>query len=214
MSSASTTAAPHHDTYTYKLTYFNGRGLAEISRLLFAAANVAYEDDRLPVEEDRKTWLAMKATTPFAKIPVLTVNGFHRVAQSKAIERFLARRLGFYGATDIEAAQIDAVVEEFRDQITAWFPVRQDEAKVKSLYEGDMRKSMENLNKFAGTGGFFVGDKLSYADISLGHYFSMFPKEVVDKLTDGLDNLKKIHHSFNSNERIQHWIQKRPQTQF
>ena len=33
---------------TYKLTYFNGRGLAETSRLVLAATGTPYEDARLP----------------------------------------------------------------------------------------------------------------------------------------------------------------------
>ena len=31
----------------YKLTYFNGRGRAELSRLIFAAAGVEFEDERI-----------------------------------------------------------------------------------------------------------------------------------------------------------------------
>ena len=31
----------------YKLNYFNGRGRAEISRLIFAAAGVKFEDNRI-----------------------------------------------------------------------------------------------------------------------------------------------------------------------
>ena len=33
-----------------KLVYFNGRGMAETSRLLFAAGGVEYEDFRYPLE--------------------------------------------------------------------------------------------------------------------------------------------------------------------
>jgi len=32
---------------SYKLTYFNGRGRAELSRLIFAQAGVQYEDVRV-----------------------------------------------------------------------------------------------------------------------------------------------------------------------
>jgi len=40
----------------YKLTYFNGRGRAEIMRLVFAVADVKYEDIRIADEE----WPALK----------------------------------------------------------------------------------------------------------------------------------------------------------
>jgi glutathione S-transferase len=32
---------------SYKLTYFNGRGRAEVSRLIFTVAGVAFTDDRV-----------------------------------------------------------------------------------------------------------------------------------------------------------------------
>ena len=35
--------------------------------------------------------------------------------QSKSIERYLARRVGLYGANELEAAQIDSFGEHLRD---------------------------------------------------------------------------------------------------
>ena len=43
----------------YKLTYFDFRGKAEIIRLLFAQAGIAYEDVRI----QRSNWLAVKPGT-------------------------------------------------------------------------------------------------------------------------------------------------------
>ena len=40
---------------TYKLMYFHSRGLAEVTRYLFAAAGVEYEDVRFTGEEWEKT---------------------------------------------------------------------------------------------------------------------------------------------------------------
>ena len=40
----------------YTLIYFNGRGRAEVSRLLFALADVEYEDERIVGEN----WSKMK----------------------------------------------------------------------------------------------------------------------------------------------------------
>lgn len=45
----------------YKLMYFNGKGLAELSRFIFAAADVPYEDFRF----EFKDWPALKPTMPF-----------------------------------------------------------------------------------------------------------------------------------------------------
>merc|ERR1719454_2164648 len=42
------------------------------------------------------------------KLPVFEVGGV-RVGQSKAIERFVAKKVGMMGADDIEAFQIDAL---------------------------------------------------------------------------------------------------------
>lgn len=49
------------------------------------------------------------------RCPVLVVDGVHEIGQNKAIERFLARRLGLYGANDIEAARIDCALEHLID---------------------------------------------------------------------------------------------------
>ena len=97
---------------TYKLTYFNVRGLAETSRMLFSAAGQQFEDYRYPFElKDGKKihteWDADKSKYIYEKVPVLEVDGGkHTIAQSKAIERFLARRFNMLGSNDGEAALI------------------------------------------------------------------------------------------------------------
>ena len=69
----------------YELTYFDARGRAEISRLIFAAANVEYKDTRVT------DWPAGKDQTPLGQLPYLTIDGNLRIPQSIAIARFLAR---------------------------------------------------------------------------------------------------------------------------
>jgi len=41
---------------SYRLTYFNGRGRAELIRMIFAQAGVAYEDVRI----ERAEWPQLK----------------------------------------------------------------------------------------------------------------------------------------------------------
>uniref|UniRef100_A0A915PCD4 Glutathione S-transferase 1 n=1 Tax=Setaria digitata TaxID=48799 RepID=A0A915PCD4_9BILA len=95
---------------TYKLTYFNYRGRAEVIRLLFAQANVSYEDVRI----SRKEWPALKSKTPFGHVPILEVNG-KVLAESHAIEKYLARKFGLLGADEWEAAKIDEIVMNLED---------------------------------------------------------------------------------------------------
>jgi hypothetical protein len=61
---------------TYRLSYFNGKGLAEVSRLMFSAAEVGYDDHRFPFIEtpDGKITIdefrAEKADLPMQQVPV------------------------------------------------------------------------------------------------------------------------------------------------
>lgn len=48
-------------------------------------------------------------------MPLLSIDGTAAVAQSKSIERFLARRFNLFGANDLEAAQVDFIGEHLAD---------------------------------------------------------------------------------------------------
>jgi len=109
-----------------KLTYFNGRGLAEVSRLIFAVTSAKYEDFRYPLtildwstyNMVRKEFDADKASgklwESMNKLPTLEVDG-QIICQSKAIERYLASTFGLMGTTALEAAKIDSLCECIRD---------------------------------------------------------------------------------------------------
>jgi hypothetical protein len=63
--------------------------------------------------------------TPFGLLPVLEVNEI-QVAQSLAIERFVAKRFGLAGHDEVEVALLDSIVdffEEFRAEVHQWFRV-------------------------------------------------------------------------------------------
>ena len=73
----------------YKLTYKQGRGLAEVSRQLFVIAKVNFEDNRITDEQLAQ----IKNKIPFGQLPILEEDG-KMLAQSKAIARYLARKFG------------------------------------------------------------------------------------------------------------------------
>ncbi|VDL65977.1 unnamed protein product [Nippostrongylus brasiliensis] len=94
----------------YKLTYFNGRGLAEAARQLFILADQEYEDVRLTREE----FAALKPNLPFGQVPILEIDG-HEIAQSKTICRYLANIFGFAGKDAVESAIIDSLADQWTD---------------------------------------------------------------------------------------------------
>ena len=97
---------------TYKLIYVNTRGFAETCRMLLKAAGQEFEDYRYPFAiKDGKyfhpEWDADKSKYIYETLPVLEIDGGkHTISQSRAIERFLARRFNMLGSNDVEAAII------------------------------------------------------------------------------------------------------------
>ena len=134
--------------YKMKLVYFNGRGLAETSRLVLALNKVDYEDFRYPLKiidwasynmervEFNNDKESGKLVNSLNKLPFLEVDG-QIVAQSKSIERFLARKYNMMGDNELEAARIDSICECVRDFKDAYQKVRKlsDEEKENGMKE-------------------------------------------------------------------------------
>jgi hypothetical protein len=117
---------------TIKLIYFAGRGRAEILRLILAAAEMDYINERIPLGD----WQSLKDSEetnifkynyneestirimslclfiefPFGAVPILEYDG-KILAQSVTIGRFLAKKTGFAGIDDFEQAEADMVVD-------------------------------------------------------------------------------------------------------
>ena len=155
---------------TYKLYYFNARGRAEISRLIFAAAGQQYEDIRY--EHDQ--WPAHKAEMPLGQMPVLEVDGV-KLPQSGTIARFLAKQFNLAGKDNFEQAKVDAVADTVNDMVMVLLPshFEKDETKkkemIKKFLTEDAPKHLQNietLGKLYGNGGpWFVGNQLTSADL-------------------------------------------------
>jgi len=184
-----------------KLLYFGLEGRGELIRHLLNAANIDYEDARLSFEE----WPKFKSGTPFGQLPVLTWDG-EEVAQSMAITRFVARKVGLGGRSDLEFAQADMVVEHMMD---IWPPLNalrfassQEERKKKvepflKEFLPDWLGKMENILKNRG-GGWFAGKGMTFADLSLMVLidFLMAPQEAAFTDLNNLEERKKILDGF------------------
>jgi glutathione S-transferase len=87
---------------------WDGPGKAEPARLAFAVKGVAFEDVLLT----GSTWETLKPATPWGQVPVLEVDG-EQLAQSGAINSYVARALGLCPADPMGAAKVD----EFCDTV-------------------------------------------------------------------------------------------------
>ncbi|KAL3668104.1 hypothetical protein V7S43_006968 [Phytophthora oleae] len=152
-----------------KLTYFAGPGRAELSRLILSAGNVSFEDERL----DRDAFLAIKPTLPLGQVPVLEVDGT-TYSQSMAIARYAAKLTGLYPQNPLECLRVDMVSESLVDikalitEVTYRTPDEATKAeKTKTLLEESVPKTFKLLEGFVQKGPFFLGDKMTYADLQL-----------------------------------------------
>lgn len=82
---------------SYTLNYFNARGRAELTRLVFAAAGVEFTDKRVEFAD----WAALKAEAPLGQMPYLEVDGV-KLPQSCSIARFVAHENNLAGKNNLE----------------------------------------------------------------------------------------------------------------
>jgi len=201
----------------YKLTYFNGRGRAETSRLLFAAAGVAYEDNRI----EREQWPGLKPTAPFGQLPILEVDGV-KLSQSNTIARFLARRFKLAGKTDLEQARADMLADCYEDTLKptmAYFFEKDEEKKAaakKKFLEEQLPASLTLLEKLLkennGGDGYLVGDDLTWADLGLLTVASFLKLSGAEEPFSKYPKLQALHDRVENLPKIAAWIAKRPVT--
>nr|UOU03302.1 glutathione S-transferase sigma 12/13-2 [Brachionus rubens] len=203
---------------TYKLTYFNGRGRAELTRLIFTAAGAQFEDHRI----EFSSWPAIgKADAPLGQLPYLTVDGV-KIPQSVAFARLIAKRFKMAGSDDLEQAKVDAVVDSVTDLQNAYylkvFRAKDDEraAVVDKFLAEDAVSHLERLEKIAtlyGNEGFSVGGSLTWADLHLFDVTStLLPLSAT--VLDKYPRVSAIRKTVETNEKIAAYLKARPETPF
>ena len=203
---------------TYKLIYFNGRGRAEVSRLIFVAAGQKYEDARF----EREQWPSLKSQMPLGQVPVLEVDGT-KIPQSGSIARFLAKQFQLAGKDNLEQAKVDAVGDTINDLMMASIPARREEDQtkkaelMKKFQAEELPKHLQNLEvlgKLYSNGGpFFVGGKLTWVDLlfyDIGETLLQYDGSNLDKYPW----LKQNRAEVEKQPRIAEYLKNRPKTAF
>lgn len=196
----------------YKLTYFNGRGRAEVSRWLFALAGVKYEDYRLAEGE----WPKIKSTTQLGFLPLLEVDG-KQISQSLTIVRYLAREFGLLGKTPLEQARVDMILTTVDDLFSEMVKIhftkdKTAQAEAMKKFQGEqLPTTFGNLEKLVES-KYFVGDSITAADLALAFFLDCLVEIKYDSAkTPKLCAIKK---GVLENSKIKAWIEKRPKTSF
>lgn len=218
-----------------KLSYFELRGVAEMSRMLFALAGESYEDFRYPFvfgtpgdfsTLKREEYDADKAAGKFdismGKVPILEAGDF-ALPQSKAIERYLAKRFGMMGNTPEEEAWVDAVAEHVRDINAEYmkkglFGIKDAEKKAelsKEWFDTELPALLKKLEAaLPGASGFSVGEKMSYADAVIFKLLKdTYDRDVAEVYAD-CPKLQSIVATVAKHEGLQKWLEERPKTMF
>lgn len=219
----------------FKLRYFDGRGVAETARMLFAVAGEEFEDSRysftfgtpgdfstIKREDFDADKAAGKMDIALGKVPVLEAGDF-QLPQSKAIERYLAAKFGLMGSTPEEAAWVDAVCEHVRDVNDAYrskglFGMKDAEKKAeieKKWFGEELPAFLQKLEKaLPSADGYAVGGKTSLADVVL---FKLLKDTYADDISASYADCPKLSAivaTMDGHEGLKKWIAERPKTMF
>ena len=122
-----------------KITYFNGKGRAESTRLALVVGGIDFEDERIKGEEFAKR--KANGDFVFGSLPAMTVidgdNKASSYAQSDAMLRYCGKLAGLYPTSDhLNAMQIDMVVGALEDVVIDIFKDNSLEGRTKFTTEG------------------------------------------------------------------------------
>ncbi|XP_066209068.1 glutathione S-transferase Mu 1 isoform X1 [Saccopteryx leptura] len=116
---------------------------------------------------DRSQWLSekFKLGLDFPNLPYL-IDGAHKLTQSNAILRYIARKHNLCGETEEEKICVDILENEVMDTSNQLATVcySPDYEKLKPDYLKGLPDKMKQFSQFLGKRSWFAGDKLTYVD--------------------------------------------------
>ncbi|KAG3281313.1 glutathione S-transferase Mu 2 [Ictidomys tridecemlineatus] len=198
------------------LGYWDVRGLTNPIRLLLEYTDTSYEEKRYTMGDapdyDRSQWLdeKFKLGLDFPNLPYL-IDGPHRITQSNAILRYIARKHNLCGETEEEMIRVDILENQAMDTrvqlaVICYSP---DFEKKKPEFLETLPEKMKLYSQFLGKRPWFAGDKITYVDFItydvLDQHLLFEPKclEAFPNLKDFMsrfEGLKKISTYMKSSQ--------------
>uniref|UniRef100_A0A5F9CEG5 Glutathione S-transferase n=1 Tax=Oryctolagus cuniculus TaxID=9986 RepID=A0A5F9CEG5_RABIT len=190
------------------LGYWDIRGLAHAIRLLLEYTDTSYEEKRYTMGDapnyDRSQWLSekFKLGLDFPNLPYL-IDGTHKLTQSNAIMRYLARKHGLCGETEEERIRVDILENQAMDVSNQLAEVcySPDFEKLKPEYLKGLPETMKHFSQFLGSRPWFAGDKLTFVDF-LAYDILDLHRVFEPRSLDAFPNLKDFVARFEGLEKI------------
>uniref|UniRef100_A0A8C2VJJ3 Glutathione S-transferase n=2 Tax=Chinchilla lanigera TaxID=34839 RepID=A0A8C2VJJ3_CHILA len=153
------------------LGYWDIRGLAHGIRLLLEYTDTSYEEKRYTMGDapdyDQSHWLneKFKLGLDFPNLPYL-IDGTHKLTQSNAIMRYIARKHNLCGETEEEKIRVDILENQLMDtrMELARLCYNSDFEQLKPAYLIQLPEMMKLYSQFLGKQPWFAGDKITFVD--------------------------------------------------
>ncbi|KAK3848114.1 MAG: hypothetical protein J3R72DRAFT_470255 [Linnemannia gamsii] len=208
----------------YKILYFKLHGMAATARIMLALSGACWESIY------PQDWTNEKTQTPFGLMPILyethPSSSFKtgqqqltlEIPESEAIERYLARKFGFWGRDAWEETAIHvfycsskSVLSLYVNKVLLAFPDTKARELIKFI-DKEVPAWIEQHEKWLGkseTPGFYVGSQLSIADIHsvvcLDRFLTI--PECKDLFSPKkTPNLFKLKHNLEAYPRYTAWM--------
>ncbi|CAL8137131.1 unnamed protein product [Orchesella dallaii] len=194
----------------YKLTYFDLAARGEPARLIFAAANVKFVDNRIKMPD----WPALKPTLEWGQVPILQF-GDKTLTQSKAIYRYLARKFKLSGTDEWESSQCDELVDATSDLVDEFVkfvfkepdPVKQAEGK-KNFITTTLPTFLGRINKrqMDNDGPWLVGKSMTWADIVVAEMLRQMSAATDPTALNGYPHVRKMIDAVFAHPNIKQYV--------
>ncbi|XP_041493839.1 glutathione S-transferase Mu 1-like [Microtus oregoni] len=156
------------------LGYWNVRGLTQSIRMLLEYTDSSYEEKKYKMGDapdcDQSQWLndKFKLGLDFPNLPYL-IDGPHKITQSNAILRYIARKHNLCGETEQERIRADIVENQVMDHRMELIRLcyNPDFEKQKPEFLKTIPEKMKLYSEFLGKRPWCAGDKITYVDFLL-----------------------------------------------
>jgi len=190
------------------LTYFDGRGRAEIIRIMLCAGKIKFNEVDMTERQDMLKLIG-DGDLLYNQVPLLKIDGM-KLVQTNAIINYVAAKGGLTGKDAKEKAMIDMYFEGTRDMYMPLLPMlfMGTEADTLAKAEPGIDKKLPIYEKILenSSSGFLVGSGLTMADIGLMDVLLSVVDYWGAKKFESYVNIKKYFDMVSNLDGISHYI--------